>query len=271
MAIPGDAVSQVLDNSPLPARRVILLGASNLIRGLASVLTAAGQFWGGPLDVLAALGHGRSYGVESRVFARGLPGIRHCGLWNAWHQREPLPTSALVTDIGNDLLYEIPTTQIASWVDECVSRLAARCEQITITELPLDSLLSMSAARFYLLRSLIFPNSKLTYERARNNAQELNQQIVPLAARYGARLVKPRATWYGFDPIHIRLTHARSAWREILIAEEELATQVTAEWTLRERLALRMLRPEQRRLFGVIQRCPQPAQVLSNGTRISLY
>ena len=44
------------------ARRVVLVGASNLTKGIGTVLPLAEQIWGSPLEVYAALGHGRSYG-----------------------------------------------------------------------------------------------------------------------------------------------------------------------------------------------------------------
>jgi len=41
-----------------------------------------------------------------------------------------------VTDIGNDILYGADVGQIAEWVEECLTRLRGKCEQIVITELP---------------------------------------------------------------------------------------------------------------------------------------
>ena len=56
-------------------RRVILLGASNLTRAISTVIGIAQATLDGPLDIVAALGHGRSYGMWSRVLFRELPGI----------------------------------------------------------------------------------------------------------------------------------------------------------------------------------------------------
>src|SRR5690242_2621175 len=84
-----------LGGAGLPARRVVLLGASNLTRAIATVLETALGVWGGPLDVLAALGNGRSYGLRKAWLWRELPGIAGCGLWDAWERRPPAPTAAL--------------------------------------------------------------------------------------------------------------------------------------------------------------------------------
>ena len=45
-------------------RRVVALGASNLTRGLHTVVSTARTEWGPDVEVLGALGHGRSYGGE---------------------------------------------------------------------------------------------------------------------------------------------------------------------------------------------------------------
>ncbi|MEX0819484.1 MAG: hypothetical protein WD070_07815, partial [Pirellulaceae bacterium] len=88
-----------------PNRRVVLLGASNIARSPAIVFDSARSAWGSPLDIVAATGHGRSYGMTSCVLGRTLPGILQCGLWEALATRPLVPTAALLTDIGNDILY----------------------------------------------------------------------------------------------------------------------------------------------------------------------
>ena len=94
------------------ARRVVLLGASNLTKGIGTVVETACRTWGQPLEVHAALGHGRSYGRTTSLLGRQLPGILECGLWPALERTPGVPTAALVTDIGNDLLYGEPVGQI---------------------------------------------------------------------------------------------------------------------------------------------------------------
>ena len=92
-------------------RRVVLLGASNLTRGLSTAVEASRLRWGRPLEMLIAAGHGRSYGLTSRVLARTLPSILACGLWDELAQRATMPTAALITDIGSDLLYGAATAE----------------------------------------------------------------------------------------------------------------------------------------------------------------
>ena len=67
--------------------RVVALGASNLTRGFRTVVAAAREAWGPDVEVLAALGHGRSYGGESRFLGRVRPGILQSGLWSELARR----------------------------------------------------------------------------------------------------------------------------------------------------------------------------------------
>ncbi len=80
------AADVINTNKAAAARRVVLLGASNLSQGIATVVQTAQNVQGQSVEVLAAAGFGRSYGMDSRVLGRTLPGIIHCGLWDRLNQ-----------------------------------------------------------------------------------------------------------------------------------------------------------------------------------------
>ena len=107
-----------------PGRRVVLIGASNLARGISTIVETAQLGWGEPVEILAALGHGRSFGQESSIFTRKISGIIQCGLWSALASAPARPTTALVTDIGNDILYGTSVNVIVGWVATCFDRLS---------------------------------------------------------------------------------------------------------------------------------------------------
>lgn len=256
---------------PTAARRVVLVGASNLAIHLPVVIETARLLWGSPLDVMAALGHGRSYGMTSRVLGRVLPGILDCGLWRDLRHRSPAPTAALVTDIGNDLLYDVSVEQIAAWVDECLTRLARLAPTLIVTELPLESSQSLTSQRFLLLRTIFFPRCRLTLEETLTRSSLLNARVRELAAQHRATVIKPSRAWYGFDPIHIRRTRGSQVWREILASWSPDSPAQRARWTSRQWISMRRLRPLERQLWGRLQHQPQPAGYLADGTAISLY
>jgi hypothetical protein len=259
-------------NNGLPPRRVVVLGASNVTRSLSTIVETACRLWGRPLDMLLACGHGRSYGLRMALLWRELPGIVECGLWEALERRPPVPTAALLTDIGNDLLYEVPVPDIAAWIEACLDRLQRAGAQVVMTPLPLGSIATVSPARFLLLRSVLFPGCRLTYPTLRERAVEMDGRLRLLARQRGVQLAEHRPEWYGFDPIHIRRWHWPLAWREILSGwSAATPLPATAPASLRRWVRLRRLAPDRRWIFGRERRTAQPAGRLADGTTIALY
>jgi hypothetical protein len=266
------ADGEVSRSGEVAQRRVVLLGASNLTRGISTVVETAQAVWGRPLEVLAALGHGRSYGLRSRVLGRELPGITACGLWDELAHRPAAATAALVTDIGNDLVYGASVSSILGWVGESLDRLAASEARTVMTLLPLASVESLSDWRFKIARTCAFPRSRAQLNEILHQARELNAGLIRLAERRRVQLVEQRGGWYGFDAIHIRLRHWRTAWSEILAPWSD-ASQSTprARGSLTRWLYLRSLPPLERKLFGRERRAAQPSGRLRDGTTIALY
>ncbi len=252
--------------------RVILLGASNLTRGISTVVGLSQQMFTGPLEIYTALGHGRSYGKTSRALGRELPGINQCALWQALADRESLPTYALVTDIGNDLFYGASLDQLTAWIDLALTRLAALDARTVVTLLPTGTADHISARRFRWLRSLMFPSCRLELNELQQLIVELNARLRELARSHRACAVEQRADWYGFDPIHIARARWSVAWTEILRNwndDSKNIFQVSA--SLRRWFYLRSRAPHLRVLWGIAQRTMQPAARLSDGTTVAIY
>jgi hypothetical protein len=249
-----------------PIRRAVLLGASNLRRDLRTVVETSRRMWGRPLEILAACGLGRSYGMRMPFLWRELPGIAECGLWQALASRPSAPTAALVTDVGNDLLYDVPVPQIAAWVEACLDRLRQMGARVVLTPLPLCNVALLSRRRFLLLRSVLFPGCRLPYGTVMERALDLDRRLRLLAQRWGAVLVEHRAEWYGFDPIHIRRTRSTSAWSEILAPWSEAVSQASAR-----KIRLSSLVAERQWIFGRERHRPQPCCRLADGTTLALY
>ena len=248
-----------------PARRIVLLGASNLTRGISTVIETAWSLWGSPLEVLAALGHGRSYGLTSRVLGRELPGIKQSGLWEALAARPPAETAALVTDIGNDLLYGAPVESILGWVSDSLERLDAARARTVLTLLPIANVEALSAWRYWLVRSCAFPKCRAGLEEILDAARRLNDGLKRLGDEVVRLTDRERE-------IHIRLRHWRAAWREILSAWSDTPVGASAaRGSLTRWFYLRSLPPLERRLFGRERRAAQPSGRLRDGTTIALY
>lgn len=254
--------------------RVILLGASNLTLAFPLLINSLRATLPGHLDILAADGHGRSFGAHSQVLGRGLPGIKNCGLWSTL---EGLPASrnrplALMTDIGNDLLYGADVEAIVGWLESSLQRLTAIGAQIVMTRLPTESADRLTSASFLVARTLMFPTSRITWEQVKTRVVELDLAVQALGARYGAAVVDLPGEWYGIDPIHIRRRLRWPAWKIILDHWSDLPEGMRLEddsilgawrmWTLR---------PAERWLLGWRQLKAQPSSVGIPQTTLWLY
>jgi hypothetical protein len=248
--------------------RVVALGASNLTRGFPTVLSVARAAWGPGVEVLAALGYGRSYGAHSRALFRRLPGILESGLWSALESRPPVATRALVTDIGNDILYGFAADQTLAWIEETLRRLGRVTRNIVVTDLPLASIRRLSRRKFWAFRSALVPSCRLSLAQVLDTAERVSIGLATLTATCGARLLPMDPAWYGFDPVHIRPSLQRAAWPRILSAQPMADS---SDVSIVESVRLHLMRPERRWMFGVEQFTPQRGLTLPSGGCVWLY
>ena len=246
---------------------MVALGASNLTLGLPTLVSAARAAAGPDVEIFAALGLARSYGMEGRFLARTLPAILSCGLWRALEERPALRTRALVTDVGNDIVYGAPAARILEWIDEAVTRLRRVTDDVVVTGLPLDPIRRLSPAKFVAYRAMIFPRCRIPYRDILATAEQVDEGLPTLARRHAARFVALRPEWYAFDPVHVRPAYWRDAWGEILSADDDARDASS----LTESLRLHTLMPERQWLFGVERRNPQASTRLRRGGRVRLF
>jgi len=268
-AAPDDRLSVDARPQPFSSRplsRVVALGASNLTRGFGTVVATARATWGPEVEVMSALGHGRSYGAQSRFLGRRLPAILESGLWRQLETGSPAPTRALITDVGNDIGYGFSAQQTLAWVDESVQRLLRVTDDIVLTDLPLASLRRLSPSKFRAVRTILFPASRLSLDDMLKAAEDVNTGLSDLAATRGIRFFHLNPSWYGVDPIHIRPSLWRRAWEDILGGGP-----VAGRHSQIEAWRLYLMRPERRWLFGVEQVTPQKGTRLRSGGRVWLY
>ena len=251
--------------------RVVALGASNLTRGLHTVVSTARGAWGPQVEVVAALGHGRSYGAQSKFAFRALPGILESGLWRHLASLPPIPTRALITDVGNDIMYGFSAAQTLAWVAEAVERLqkfTGDPGEVILTDLPLAGIRRLSPSKFMVLRSILFPSCRLSFEEILQTAEQVNDGLAMLAATRSVQFVRLNPEWYSVDPIHIRPSHWRPAWQEILGSAPAAGRNGGGRL---EGLKLYFTLPERQWLFGREQYTPQAGMTLSSGGRVWLF
>ena len=259
-------------NQPKPSRRLILLGASNLSRSFPTVVATAHATWREPVEIMAAMGHGRSYGEDTTLFGRKISGIFPCALWQDLQNRPAMPTTAFVTDIGNDLLFGVAPDRLLKWVASCLDRLAEHGAEVTVTQLPIENVERLSEARFQFYRWLFFPRSRMTLDDVRKLARSFNEQLIQLGVARKISVIPVSRAWYGLDPIHLQRRKLRHAWPSMFAswrAADVPEFMARSPWWTAAYLST--LAPYERRFFGVLRRAAQPSGVLVDGTTISLY
>ncbi len=253
--------------------RVILLGASNLVRALPVALETIRRAIGrAELDVYVVHGHGRSYGIRSSVLGRSLPGMLDCGVWTALESADG-PVRAMLTDIGNDIGYCVGAERLAGWVEECVRRLTALSDdsRLVMALPPVESLVRLSDAQIFAARQFFFPTSPLTPADVRREIPDLERRLREIASRWGIDLVEQEDDWYGVDPIHIRRPQLPAAWARSVSSWSQAPPAPVPQPSLGRYLRLWWSFPERFRLFGLRLGRRQPAVNLPEGVRVLFY
>lgn len=255
-----------------PPTRFVLLGASNGVMGLPRVLAHVRAMTGGPVELWAAVGHGRSYGAETSVLGRRLCGIRESSLFDKLSAASPAPTYGLLTDLGNDLLYGQSVDVTLRWALECADRLLKLGVKLSVTRMPVDNLDTLSESRFRLFRAALFPRHRVSLEVISSRARDLNEKFFEKMSERDAPCLALNSDWYGFDPIHFKRSRASEAWRALLARCLEVDAHARgAAPSIRERISMSLAKPEKRRVLFVSQQTAQPCLALRDGSVASLY
>ena len=197
------------------ADRFVVLGASNVSRGLARLAAALRSRVAGPVELFVSAGHGRGYGVNTRVAWRRLPAIMSSGLWRTLDRERVERPAALVTDVGNELLYGLGVSAVATAVREAVTRLQDRGARLVVTGLPLAGIAGVGSVRYRLLHTLYVPGCLLSLAELKDAARWLDDELRVIAADTGAAFLEQPGEWYGFDALHVRRPHLDTFWHRV--------------------------------------------------------
>jgi hypothetical protein len=257
----------------MPADRsvVVVLGASNVSRGLARLVATVRSRAGAPVDLFVAAGHGRAYGVNSRVWMRRLPSILGCGLWRALDRERKAEPLALITDVGNELLYGLGVSAVAGAVREAARRLADRGARVAITGLPLAGIAGVGSVRYRLLRTLYVPGCLLGLAELKEATRWLDEELRAIAADTGGIFIEQPADWYGLDALHVRRRCIDQLWTQVADAWNWPTTARPARASVREWVAIGSRAVETRSIARVMLHTRQPAWRSRDGLRLWLY
>ncbi|MEZ6044854.1 MAG: hypothetical protein R3C11_04600 [Planctomycetaceae bacterium] len=252
----------------LCSERVVVLGASNVAMSLSRLIYSIRDVVPHDtyLKMLFACGHGRSYGQYSNVLVRKLPGILNCGLWSVLEQIQrmeptdsPYRLKAILTDVGNDLVYGVPVPRILDWVERCLIRLKKHDADLVMTGLPVHSLSRLSPLRYTLTQKLFFPKNSSTHKMMVGWAMELNEQLERLSEKYEADFIEEPRDWFGFDPIHFKHHQRARIWKKFCSHWDDFDVNRSSwrgHWL--DMLAVWNWKPAQRWWCGKSQSASQP-------------
>ena len=251
--------------------RLVLLGASNVARCLPTAVHTARAIAGEnhpelPARTWVATGRGRSYGQTSWLLGRSLPGILQSGLWQALDDAPDGPTYAVLTDIGNDVVYGADPDVILSWLEACLRRLGDHT-RFAVTALPLDNLDRFPIAFLEAFRRALFPSASLPVSELIHRAEILDDGLRALCAERDLPLIEQPETWFHLDPVHYRLRRRKDIWNQILAPWRDQGPPTSKP---RRHIFWRAW-PERSAFLGRGIARRQPCLHLGDGTPVSLY
>ncbi|MCZ6794707.1 MAG: hypothetical protein O7J95_13950 [Planctomycetota bacterium] len=208
----------------------VLLGASNLSLGLPQAVGhILDTYPDRDLRIFVAHGPGRSYGVEA-----GLLGIRFVGLFSsgifdaALREKRSVSEAtgrevdvrALLTDIGNDVMYQTGVERLLDWVNQSVEKLHSLGARVAATSLPVESIESIPIWKYRIVRPLLFPFRPQSLSDVIEQVHRVQRGLEAAHEEGRVHLLPTRKEWYGFDPIHLRRRSRKEAfsrWIDALV------------------------------------------------------
>lgn len=197
---------------------LILLGASNLARGyIALVEFIRRQLAPRPVEVLAAFGPGRGYCAWGGILGQiKYPPIGSSVLFKKAEvqARTAHSVHALVTDIGNDILYGVDPEQIIETITGVQERLLQLNAHVTTTTLPSYFEQEIPSAVFYAIRTFLFPSSRIPPEQVREAVIRINEFLrTPGDERI--HLLSSLDSYISWDRVHYSLLRGHEAWTRV--------------------------------------------------------
>jgi hypothetical protein len=192
----------------------VLLGASNLARGY-SALTRhisknipAGEF-------LNALGPGRGYCARGGLLNFTYSPIGECRVMESAkvYAERGFRMTVLLTDVGNDIMYGVPESTLIECLDNLIEKSLRMNAEVFLTSIHVDVSKDMSKTSFNLLKSIFYPNSPVTFDKADTAVKKLNHYLAEKSQQNERiHLVSGLGEFCGIDKIHYGLFKSHLAW-----------------------------------------------------------
>jgi hypothetical protein len=195
----------------------ILLGASNLARSFHGLKCSIERcILPRTAIFLHAMGPGRGYVSRGGILNAVYSPIINSGIFEAARNKKikKQKVVALITDIGNDIMYNISPDKIIDSLQHILNVLDEIGTNIVITSIPVDLKNDISELHFQILRKIYFPKSSVKYSQASNNIKTINQFILK-ASNQKITVMNDMKRFSGIDKIHYSIFKSPLAWSHI--------------------------------------------------------
>jgi hypothetical protein len=205
------------ENTPTRAKQpflFILLGASNLARGFQALSDClVSSLAPNRVEILNAMGPGRGYCAEGGIFNIRYPAIGASGILDSIcaEGETPHKVIALITDIGNDIMYGVAASEITACLSVLLKQFSALDADVFLQPIPIDLSEDVSESQFRLLKSIFYPHSAIDYEQAREAVFAVNDFLRTNAGER-VHLLPSGKEFMGIDKIHYSVFQSHKAW-----------------------------------------------------------
>lgn len=195
----------------------ILLGASNLARARFGLNQYLEKSFPNLISTSIASGPGRAYCVSGGIFGLNYPPLKSSAIINLGREKNSSyrQTIALISDIGNDIMYGVPIQTLIEELEKSIRNLSNFCAHIFIVPIPCKKIEGLSDWQINFLKKILFPKCKLTPKKIINSIQTANQFLSELS-NPKTTLLKPMDDCIGWDRAHYDISKMHIAWTKIV-------------------------------------------------------
>ncbi len=163
------------------------------------------------------MGPGRGYCAKGGFLTVRYPPIGDSGVMDAAREKAATASRvvALITDIGNDIMYGVPEQDIVACLSRLLKEFEAMNADVFLNPVPLVIEEDVTPFQFRLLRRIFYRSSAVEYTQAAHAVREVNRFLRDSA---GGRvhLLQSAREFCGADKIHYSLFRSHRAWSRIV-------------------------------------------------------
>ncbi|MEC7641258.1 MAG: hypothetical protein VYC17_03795, partial [Nitrospinota bacterium] len=198
-----------------PPKLFVFLGASNLARGhIALARCLQKSLYPRPARFLFALGPGRGYCAAGGVMHMVYSPIKNSKVFSVIRENAEYEVVALVSDIGNDIMYNVSPGDITACLKKIFQQLRESNALILAIPIPSGLETGLSNFSFLCLRSMFFPTSRVSRPQAVSAIRQINEFLQESVAEK-IKLLSGLEEFSGWDKIHYSLWRGHFAWESI--------------------------------------------------------